>query len=511
MIYQRSLGKNHPYTKKVRRIGFNPIPNLVVIERRVLGGQERCGPDRRPDLIKMAKGADLQEEDIHPKDLADLREECPQKRLSEELTPELMKVSRIATAGHAVHQDIFPQIVLATRREEYGDSSPPQTSRKPYTIRSWYKYTNSKIYPRMRVYMSKKKSSAKKSQPTQNQPMDLNPTTSEEIAHQEGENRHGYFSHLTLSQNMIDKIMKKTLNIQKYQGFSASHIDQVLQNFSMRNRKSYVVYGITRREMSLPIEYTGNQVEMQLIPREDVGRDLANMKPEVAQKMCWIHIGAIQLVLKSTLSTGVDAPINIAVCDRRIRDLESSVLGTISGNLYAGKVVGIIYPKIAYNLNDTHFSRALTLYQDFKRQDLMEDGNRPYSITYQVSYALSNSHHTELFLGKQFIEIPDIFKSVTEAIIPGRMDSNTREPPRPRRFDLQIRNKEIMVFEKSQSLRIDTGRLSFQGDRIQSQPFGRKFIEEAPSSRTLRISKIAVTIKCPEGWRAITVRFDTTR
>ena len=43
------------------------------------------------------------------------------------------------------------------------------------------------------------------------------------------------------------------------------------------------------------------------------------------------------------------------------------------------------------------------------------------------------------------------------------------------------------------------------------QPFGRRLIEEAPSTRTSQTNKIAVTLKCPEGWKAVTVRFDNTR
>ncbi|KAL8479669.1 hypothetical protein ACS0TY_026546 [Phlomoides rotata] len=47
-----------------------------------------------------------------------------------------------------------------------------------------------------------------------------------------------------------------------------------------------------------------------------------------------------------------------------------------------------IHPKISYNLVDEDFSRVLTLYQDFKRKDLMKHGDRPYSITYRITYSV---------------------------------------------------------------------------------------------------------------------------
>ncbi|KAK4381923.1 movement protein [Sesamum angolense] len=77
---------------------------------------------------------------------------------------------------------------------------------------------------------------------------------------------------------------------------------------------------------------------------------------------------------------------------------------------FTGKLMFDIHPRIAYNLADQDFSRVLTLHQDFKRKDLMKEGNRPYSITYRIAYALSNTHHSDLFLRKEYIEIPRIFK-----------------------------------------------------------------------------------------------------
>ncbi|KAL0392772.1 UNVERIFIED_CONTAM: putative enzymatic polyprotein [Sesamum radiatum] len=92
-----------------------------------------------------------------------------------------------------------------------------------------------------------------------------------------------------------------------------------------------------------------------------------------------------------------------------------------TGNLYAGKLIFNIHPRIAYNLADQDFSRVLTLHQDFKRNDLMKEGNRPYSITYRITYALSNTHHSDLFLRKEYIEIPRIFKEFAKVMAPDRI------------------------------------------------------------------------------------------
>ncbi|KAK4400631.1 movement protein [Sesamum angolense] len=118
-----------------------------------------------------------------------------------------------------------------------------------------------------------------------------------------------------------------------------------------------------------------------------------------------------------------------------------------------------IHPRIAYNLADQDFSRVLTLHQDFKRKDLMKEGNRPYSITYRIAYALSNTHHSDLFLRKEYIEIPRIFKEFAKVMAP--------DPIRiPRIGGVDIIIKDHPVLDRTMSSRIEYGRMSFSEDRI---------------------------------------------
>ncbi|KAK4402586.1 movement protein [Sesamum angolense] len=124
------------------------------------------------------------------------------------------------------------------------------------------------------------------------------------------------------------------------------------------------------------------------------------------------------------------------------------------------KMMFDIHPRIAYNLADQDFSRVLTLHQDFKRKDLMKEGNRPYSITYRIAYALSNTHHSDLFLRKEYIEIPRIFKEFAKVMAP--------DPIRiPRIGGVDIIIKDHPVLDQTMSSRIEYGsRMSFSEDRI---------------------------------------------
>ncbi|KAL0336601.1 UNVERIFIED_CONTAM: movement protein [Sesamum radiatum] len=127
---------------------------------------------------------------------------------------------------------------------------------------------------------------------------------------------------------------------------------------------------------------------------------------------------------------------------------------------FTGKLVFDIHPRIAYNLADQDFSRVLTLHHDFKRTELMKEGNRPYSITYRIVYVISNTHHPDLFLRKEYIEIPRIFKEFAKVMAP--------DPIRiPRIGGVDIVIKDHPVLDRTISSRTEfNSRMSFSEDRI---------------------------------------------
>ncbi|KAL0295912.1 UNVERIFIED_CONTAM: movement protein [Sesamum angustifolium] len=130
------------------------------------------------------------------------------------------------------------------------------------------------------------------------------------------------------------------------------------------------------------------------------------------------------------------------------------------GNLYAGKLMFDIHPRIAYKLADQDFSRVLSLHQDFKRKDVMKEGNRPYPTTYRIAYAISNTHHSDLFLRKEYIEIFRIFKKFAKVMAPDSI-----RIPRIGGVDIVI--KDHPVLDRTISSRTEfSSRMSFSKDRI---------------------------------------------
>ncbi|KAL0437637.1 UNVERIFIED_CONTAM: movement protein [Sesamum radiatum] len=239
---------------------------------------------------------------------------------------------------------------------------------------------------------------------------------------------------MTVSNKTMERIMRQDSNLSPYDGFRIGGIGKVLNQIGLNQRKHHIIYKVSSGEFAIPMELTGNVMEMQLIPKEEILEELSKLREEVAVTMKWIHIGAIEVVIKATFKEGIDSEIHLSIMDRRINNLRDGCLGTMIGNLYAGKLMFDIHPRIAYNLADQDFSRVLTLHQDFKRKDLMKEGNRPYSITYRIAYALSNTHHSDLFLRKEYIEIPRIFKEFAKQPVIGRYEGM-----------LEIAGHEILV------------------------------------------------------------------
>ncbi|KAL0420677.1 UNVERIFIED_CONTAM: movement protein [Sesamum latifolium] len=210
---------------------------------------------------------------------------------------------------------------------------------------------------------------------------------------QTSESQSGFFFRMTVSNKTMERIMRQDFNLSPYDGFRIGGIGRVLNQIGLNQRRHHIIYKVSSGEFAIPMELPENVMKMQLIPKEEILEELSKLREEVAVTMKWIHIEAIE-----------------------------------------GKLMFDIHPRIAYNLADQDFNRVLILHQDFKRKDLMKEGNRPYSITYRIAYALSNTHHSDLFLRKEYIEIPRIFKEFAKQPVIGRYEDM-----------LEITGHEILV------------------------------------------------------------------
>ncbi|KAL0427493.1 UNVERIFIED_CONTAM: movement protein [Sesamum latifolium] len=233
---------------------------------------------------------------------------------------------------------------------------------------------------------------------------------------------------MTISNKTMERIMCQDSNLSPYDEFRIGGIGRVLNQIGLNQRRHHIIYKVSSGEFAIPMELTGNVMEMQLIPKEEILEELSKLREEVAVTMKWIHIGAIE---------------------------------------------------------------------DFKRKDLMKKGNRPYSITYRIAYALSNTHHSDLFLREEYIEIPRIFKKFAKVMTPDPI-----KIPRIGGVDLVI--KDHPVLERTLSTRTEfSSRMSVVGYRGKEKELIKIF-----TPQEIRVDN--VKLRCPGGWKKIQVVFDIT-
>ncbi|KAK4389602.1 movement protein [Sesamum angolense] len=168
--------------------------------------------------------------------------------------------------------------------------------------------------------------------------MDLQPSQN---SHDEGDRLQtskslsGFFSRMTVSNKTMERIMRQDSNLSPYDGFRIGGIDKVLNQIGLNQRKHHIIYKVSSGEFAIPMEFTGNVMEMQLISKEEILEELSRLREEIVVTMKWIHIGTIEVVIKATFKEGIDSEIHLSIMDRRINNLRDGCLGTMIGNLYA--------------------------------------------------------------------------------------------------------------------------------------------------------------------------------
>lgn len=246
-----------------------------------------------------------------------------------------------------------------------------------------------------------------------------------------------YKQEVLIDKKKLKQIQHENFSLSNHSGFKMN----TLQKLGIKPRDHHLYYGLNIQERALDINITSNKVMIPLLSKKDIQEKLQKIKPEIRNTLGWVHIGAIQIIIKSTFKEGIDTPIELAVMDNRIQNREEACLGILRGNLQYGKLKFNIYPRISYNIQDKDFDKTLSLLQDFKRKDFFKQQNRPYSITYAISYAVSNTHHSECFSIKDTIDFPYLFNDVCQIQIP-TLPKIEEIDSRP--LSLDLRDKPMM-------------------------------------------------------------------
>nr|KAJ0185822.1 hypothetical protein LSAT_V11C900505860 [Lactuca sativa] len=145
---------------------------------------------------------------------------------------------------------------------------------------------------------------------------------------------------------------------------------------------------------------------------EQINNNLKSIPVEIRSKIRMVHIGAVKILIKSQFQVGINSPIKMALFDNRITDRQDCILGAAKGNLAYQKFMFSVYPKFALDLKSANIDKTLSFIHHFERSDLMSPGDKPFTITYLIGYALTNSHHRIDYKKDEYIELDDVFSKI---------------------------------------------------------------------------------------------------
>nr|AEB54982.1 movement protein [Dahlia mosaic virus D10] len=247
---------------------------------------------------------------------------------------------------------------------------------------------------------------------------DLNKDDSEKSFNQEitevinfSETEKGFVSDYMINSDYLEKIMKLKLKLDTKQVFNQPSNLQRLVSKAF-SRKNNIFYCFNTEELSVDIKDTTGEVYLPLLTKGEIARRLLTIKPELRKTMNMVHIGAVKILLKAQFRDGINFPIKMALVDNRIINRQDALLGAVQGNLAYGKFMFTVYPKFASHRDSKYFDKTLSFIHQCERTDLMEPGNKVFTINYLISYALTNSTHSIEYKEKESITLDDVFSEI---------------------------------------------------------------------------------------------------
>nr|XP_043619666.1 uncharacterized protein LOC122591464 [Erigeron canadensis] len=102
----------------------------------------------------------------------------------------------------------------------------------------------------------------------------------------------------------------------------------------------------------------------------------------------------------------------MALVDNRIVNRQDALLGVIQGNLTYGKFMFTVYPTFALHRESRDFDKSLSFIHQCERTDLLEPGNKVFTVNYLNAYVITNSTHFIEYKEKENITMEDIFSEI---------------------------------------------------------------------------------------------------
>ncbi|GJZ58087.1 hypothetical protein Tco_0613581 [Tanacetum coccineum] len=221
--------------------------------------------------------------------------------------------------------------------------------------------------------------------------------------------RHGFNVSFMIKQDLLNKISKQKLLLNKEQAFKIPRTCGLLKPLRQKNENFYFV---NSKEMHVDISETTGAVYLPLITKDEINKSLSKINSDIKNKISCVHLGAVKFLIKSEFRSGIDTPIKMVLLDNKIESKKDCILGIARGNLAYSRFMFTVYPQYGISLDSKDLDQVLAFVYEFERPDLMKPDNKVFSITYLVAYALTSSHHSIDYKKKEYIKMDDLFTEI---------------------------------------------------------------------------------------------------
>ncbi|XP_031392048.1 uncharacterized protein LOC116204107 [Punica granatum] len=223
------------------------------------------------------------------------------------------------------------------------------------------------------------------------------------------DDRGEYSTDILIEDAKISEVEKKgNITLKEGYGLKRKRSDGFLNLFN-KDRTNILYFGKTVEEFQIRLKEAKGDRCLTVLNSEQVDARIKKMKESHRSKIGWIHVGTIQILIKSTFRRNIHCPVRIAVIDNRMTKNCDKILGVITGDLGYGVVKFDVTCNYAVPLASSCFNNSIGIWFELMNKDIMQETDIPFSITYATSYGLSNSHHSVEFINKDKIVIEDLF------------------------------------------------------------------------------------------------------
>ncbi|KAG5575511.1 hypothetical protein H5410_055645 [Solanum commersonii] len=264
------------------------------------------------------------------------------------------------------------------------------------------------------------------------------------------EDHRGYALKATFDGETFRKIQGLKLNLK-----TEDNLLSRMQRMFARDKISYHEY--QEIEKVIEITQTTGKHKLNLLTKPMIDQILRKIPEKKRKKMNYVHLGGIQILVKSTFKEGINCPIVINLSDERFINAREGNLGIVEGNLAYTKLLFTYYPKYCISLKDADFNDALSLHFQIKRKDLFKPGNHIMSIYYQALYTVTNSNYGKIYKNKGMIEIDQECSGIARIV-----EAEVQQAQIPDEYEIQFGKTQEIGSTSNPRLSIEYGRNSIR-------------------------------------------------